>query len=316
MFNHTTVLLHETVDSLQLEPGSIAIDCTAGGGGHLALLLKATGPQGKVYAFDQDIDAIKHLETRFSQEIQDNRLQLIHERFSEIKNRLLSIDPSLLGRVSGIIADLGVSSHQIDTAARGFSFMADGPLDMRMNQSSNLSAATIVNNFEEQDIANILFDLGEERFARKIARNIVARREEAPIKTTAELIKIVEESVHYRTKSKKHVATKTFQALRIAVNSELEEVQQLLNDAWELLKSDGSLGIISFHSLEDRLVKRDFKMKAGKRTNDALAKLPIQSKEIPIEATIVKPFPITASSDEISANPRSRSAKLRVIKKN
>ena len=315
-FNHKTVLLHELVDALMLKPGTIAIDCTAGGGGHTSLLLEHVDPLGKVFACDRDKQAIENMQERFKAEIADNRLTLLHTPFSEFSKH---ISKSIT--IQGICADLGVSSPQLDESQRGFSFMHDGPLDMRMSpESSEPSAADVVANYSAEELETIIRSLGEEPKAKFVANAIVKQRETKPITTTLELANLVAKAIHYKQKSKKHPATKTFQALRIYVNKELDEIKKLLEQAFMRLAPGGRLAIISFHSLEDRIVKDFFKEMAGKKQNQSIPRdLPLTTDQLAtlqnIRARIIKPFPIIPKEEEIESNPRARSAKLRVLEK-
>lgn len=315
-FKHNTVLLEELVDGLNLKPGDKAIDCTAGGGGHTNLMLERVSSLGEVFACDRDLTAIEYLKARFAGELQDGFLTLLHTPFSSFSNHIP--ENSFF---QGIAADLGVSSPQLDESERGFSFMHDGPLDMRMSrESSNISAAEVVATYGASDLEQIIRKLGEEPKAKFVADAIVKQREKSPIKTTRQLAEIVAEAIHYKNRSKKHPATKTFQALRIYVNKELEEIQKLLEISFLRLKKGGRLAVISFHSLEDRIVKDFFKQKSGKGKSQPIPRdLPLTAAQLNsiqnIEARIIKPFPIIPSEEEININPRARSAKLRVLEK-
>lgn len=318
MFEHITVLKQELVDALNLDVGDIAIDCTAGGGGHTEKLLDAVGSSGKVYAFDRDPVALQHLGSRFQRELDSGTLVLCPYAFSKIKE--IAQEHKIDGKISGICADIGVSSPQIDEAERGFSFNKDGPLDMRMDTTQSLDAATVVNSYDETELANIIFKYGEEPKSRFVARAIVNRRESKPFTNTLDLAELVASSIHYKTKSKKHPATKTFQALRIYVNKELDELEELCRDGFEILKPKGRFGIITFHSLEDKFVKQHFNTLAkGKKLPAHLKNAPIPETEInrmkDIKARIIKPFPTAPSKEELELNPRSRSSKLRTIEK-
>ncbi len=317
-FEHITVLEQELVNSLDLKRGDIAVDCTAGGGGHTALLLAAVGPRGRVYAFDRDPTALTHLKNRFSLEIANENLILVNRPFSELT--AVAIQYQLEHRIAGICADIGVSSPQVDLANRGFSFTKDGPLDMRMDQSQELTAAKVVNEFSESELRKLFYELGEEPKAPFVARAIIQHRAEKPIATTFELADLVKAAIHYKKQSKKHPATKVFQALRIFVNGELNELRSLCNDAFSLIKPGGRFGVITFHSLEDRLVKDKFKeLGRGKKIPRHLQRAPLTQDRIDqlkdIRAHIIKPFPIIPTPEEQNFNPRSRSAKLRVIEK-
>lgn len=307
------------MDMVGYESAQLAIDCTAGGGGHLAMALARMPAGGRVLAFDRDEYAIKHLQSRFAKEIGSGRLILVHGAFSTL-DRALELNPDFR-HVDVILADLGVSSPQLDLSERGFSFQHSGPLDMRMNQSEETeTAADIVNHWSEQDICKLLREFGEEPKARFIAQAIVARRNEKPFMDTGDLAQVVAGAIHYREKSRKHPATKTFQALRIQVNHELDELNTLLCSSFQSLKSGGRLAIITFHSLEDKAVKRTFRRLAGDSPkSDMLAKLPFSEAELQeakqSQGRILKPFPASAPKSELESNPRSRSAKLRVIAK-
>lgn len=315
-FKHTSVLLFELVDSLALSPGDIAIDCTAGGGGHTKGLLDQVGKEGKIYAIDQDLVSINNLKSRFSEEIKLSQLSIHHHKFSSID--LLPQEPN---SVSGIVADLGISSMQIDKSERGFSFMHDGPLDMRMSpESDDISARALIATYDQKDLEHIIKTYGEEPKAKFIAEAIVKYREKNEITQTLQLAEIVKNAVRYPTKSKKHPATRTFQALRIYINNEIEEVEMLLEKSFTLLKSGGRMGIISFHSLEDRIVKKFFREKSGKTNQQKIPKdIPLTHAQLQsmINATgqIVRPFPLRPKQQEVAQNPRSRSAKLRVLEK-
>lgn len=317
-FKHLSVLAKELASSLKLEPGGLVIDCTTGGGGHASEMLERVLPEGKLLAFDQDQEAISHLKEKFAKEIKSGHVILENSSFSEISSFANHHD--FTGKVSAIIADLGVSSHQIDTGERGFSFQQEGPLDMRMNQEDNpLTAKEVVNTYSAEDLADILYHYGEERESRRIARAILRAREKKEIETTTELVEVVRKALPYKH-SKKNPATKTFQALRIYVNKELEELKDLLKTSLEILKPGGRLAIITFHSLEDKIVKDTFQELAGKKIlKDLPREIPLTQGDITrynlIKGTIIKPFPVKPSSDEVSLNPRARSAKLRVFEK-
>lgn len=316
-FEHASVLLSELVDSLNIQPGSIAVDCTAGGGGHTAKMLELVGPQGRVLAFDRDSWAVKELQRRFKLELEAGQLELIQAPFSQLEAELNQ--RGLLGRVQALCADIGVSSPQLDQGQRGFSFNKDGPLDMRMDQSQALSAAVVVNTYTAEELLRIFREYGEEPQARPIVRALIKRRESKPFTSTLELADLIASTVHYKERSRKHPATKVFQALRIEVNAELDELQTLLQTLPSVLASQGRAAIISFHSLEDRLIKHAFRKLAEGERGKINRHLPLTAIEVArLESrqfTIVKPFPIVASEDEQAVNPRSRSAKLRVIER-
>lgn len=317
--HHVTVLRLELVKMLNLKPTSWSIDCTAGYGGHLSEIINSTqAAVGRVFAIDRDENAINFLKNKFTAEINNEKLCLIHRPFSELFQIAQEYD--LLGKIDAICADIGVSSPQLDIAERGFSLSKNGPLDMRMDPRQDLTAKEIVNHYDKSEIIHILRIYGEEPKAKFIANAIVDYRKNKTIETTDELSEIVSKNVFYKKASRKHPATKTFQALRIAVNDELGELETLCHEAFEILKPGGRLGIISFHSLEDRIIKNKFKKLAqGDRNSSELRNLPITNEKfndlLNIKASIVKPFPLKPTEEEIENNPRSRSAKLRVLEK-
>lgn len=317
-FHHQTVLLHETVDALGDIAGGLVVDCTLGGGGHTALLLERVGPSGRVIAFDRDKDALENAKRRFAKELASEQLVLVDAPFSELAGVLKA--RGAWGKVRGVIADIGVSSHQIDSDLRGFSFMTDGPLDMRMDPRSGQSAAEFLATEEEFEIAKVIYELGEEHKSRQIARRIVESRKSRPIHTTLDLANLVASLHLWKDRSKKHPATKTFQALRIHVNDELGELRRLVDDGFQSLQCDGILAIISFHSLEDRIIKEKFLEYCGKAKSQQIPRdLPLTSAQVDAminkQGEVVGDFPFMPTADEVSANPRSRSAKLRAIRK-
>ncbi|MBU1045935.1 16S rRNA (cytosine(1402)-N(4))-methyltransferase RsmH [Patescibacteria group bacterium] len=298
---HTPVLTKEIIEWLDPKPGENFIDCTFGEGGHTFALLDAIEPDGKVLAIEADPELYRKFQEEG--EIQNpkskiqNRLILVNDSYINLKN---IIAERSFGPVNGIVMDLGLSSWHFEESGRGFSFREDEPLDMRYNpQTNSLTALEIINSYSEEDIEKILKDYGEERFARIIARKIGEQRKEKPIRTTFDLVEVVWSALPSRYQRKKlHPATKTFQALRIAVNSEIENVKKGLVQAAEVLAKEGRIAVISFHSLEDGEVKRFFK----------------RCQEIHVFEIITKK-PIIPGFEEISVNPRSRSAKLRIAKK-
>jgi len=301
---HASVLLAETVELLAPMPEEVFVDATLGLGGHTKALLE-TEATLRVIGIDQDAAALELAKKRL--EGFGDRVELRQGNFAEIKQFVDSAD--------GILADLGVSSLQFDSETRGFSFRFDAPLDMRMDAGSDdETAAELLERLTQDEIANIIYGYGEERFSRRIARRIVERRDAGnPVRTTKELAEIVERSVPRKPKDKIHPATKTFQALRIAVNRELEVLEGFLKDAIDLLKPNGRLAIISFHSLEDRMVKQAFLKASGK------CQCPPRIPQCQCGATkqveILTKKPITAREEELDLNPRSRSAKLRAVRK-
>ncbi len=304
-FSHIPVLLQETIDSLQIKPDGIYVDATAGGGGHSSEIRNRLGPDGRLICLDQDPDAIRILTERFSS---DTRVTIVHDNFKNIKQVLESLS---LSGVDGILADLGVSSHQLDIAERGFSFHADAPLDMRMSQEGP-TAADLCNTLSAQELKQILYTYGEEKYAPAIANAIVRARQETPITSTLQLSNLVASAVPAKARRAKHPARKTFQALRIAVNGEMDVLDTALNDMFDCLNPDGILSIITFHSLEDRMVKQRF----AKFCEGCICppEFPVcVCGRTPAGALCFK-FR-SASEEELEQNPRSRSAKLRAIQK-
>ncbi len=313
-FQHITVLKDTLVDKLGLTEGGIAVDCTLGGGGHTERLLRKVGATGKVIAIDRDYDAIKLAETKFSQEISNQNLILEHQSFADFDKIISRL--SLMGKVHAVAADLGVSSPQIDTPERGFSFMHDSPLDMRMDQRQQKTAADVVNLESEEHLVHIFSNYGEEPFSKSIARKIVASRSQKPIQTTFELSHIIIGAQKFKERSKKHPATRVFQALRIEVNEEISALERLLYLGFESLRPQGRMGLISFHSLEDRVIKNFMRKKAGiVPISNELRHLPVVFSQKNSLAKIIKPFPLEPLDEETTENPRARSAKLRVLEK-
>lgn len=311
-FKHETVLLHETVDGLDIKPDGVYVDCTLGGAGHAQYLLDQLGPQGHLYAFDQDMTAINNAKLKLADYVEKGQVTFIHQNFRHLKQALeeLGID-----QVDGIYYDLGVSSPQLDVAERGFSYGQEARLDMRMNQEQALSAYEVVNDWPYGDLVHILYRYGEEKFAKRIARAIEERRAQRPIETTTELAEIVKTAIPAATRrTGGHPAKRSFQAIRIAVNDELGAVEDSLEQALTLLKPEGRISVITFHSLEDRLVKQLFKeVSQGPEVPRGLPVLPGQMQA---PFALVNRKPIVASPEELEANNRSRSAKLRILRKN
>ena len=311
-FKHETVLLHETVDGLDIKPDGVYVDCTLGGAGHAQYLLDQLGPQGHLYAFDQDMTAINNAKLKLADYVEKGQVTFIHQNFRHLKQALeeLGID-----QVDGIYYDLGVSSPQLDVAERGFSYGQEARLDMRMNQEQALSAYEVVNDWPFEDLVHILYRYGEEKFAKRIARAIEERRAQQPIETTTELAEIVKTAIPAATRrTGGHPAKRSFQAIRIAVNDELGAVEDSLEQALTLLKPEGRISVITFHSLEDRLVKQLFKeVSQGPEVPRGLPILPGQMQS---PFGLVNRKPIVASPEELEANNRSRSAKLRILRKN
>lgn len=304
-FKHISVLLEESVNSLNIKPDGVYVDCTAGGGGHSAAILSHLGEKGKMVLIDQDPDAIEVLTERFKG---DSRVNIVHNNFSNIDSILTSLG---IDGVDGIVADLGVSSHQLDTAERGFSYHYDAPLDMRMSQKGK-SAADIVNGYSKNELFRIISRYGEEKFSDRVATAIVKARESGEIKTTLELAEIVSSAIPAKFRRNGHPARKTFQAIRIEVNGELEVLKNTLPVMFRKLNEDGVMAIISFHSLEDKIVKDYF------RTLREGCTCP---KDFPVcvcgkkPKAIVKSAGVKASDKELDENNRSRSAKLRTAVK-
>lgn len=303
---HQPVLLEETVSSLVLNPHGIYCDCTMGGGGHLRRMLSILEEDAQVVAIDKD----KQILEECSRAISRTGIRFVHDDFRNLKAILKREN---IPRLDGIMIDLGVSSFQLDNAERGFSFHEDAILDMRMNQEQELTAQDIVNQYPEQELIRIIFDYGEERYARKIARAIVNYRQEKDIDTTLELVDIIKAAVPAAYRREKHPARRTFQALRIAVNSELDALKGVLPQALEVLKPGGRLCIITFHSLEDRMVKKFFQEKA--KGCICPPGMPICICGQKPELQIISRRPITPGEEECIVNPRARSAKLRVAGK-
>lgn len=288
---HTSVLLQECLQYLSPEPAKIYVDGTLGLGGHTAAILSASAPDGRVVAFEWDDNALQHALTRL--EGFEDRLTVVRRNFAELA---IGLDEIGIREIDGLLIDIGVSSLQLDMGKRGFSFQRDEILDMRMDNRGETTAQDILANGSEQELADIFFYYGEERQARPIAAAIVEFREKEEIRTTKQLVRIVAHAVPKRFHPKKiHVATKVFQALRIAVNTELENLARILDDAVRFLKPGANICVISFHSLEDRIVKRKFK------NNELLE--------------VLTGKPVMSSPEEIAMNPRSRSARLRVARK-
>ena len=298
---HATVLLNEAVEALQIKPDGIYVDGTFGRGGHSRLILEKLGPPGKLIALDKDPMAIEE-----AQAIGDTRFQIVHSGFEHLSEILRNLG---IAKVDGVLLDLGVSSPQLDDAQRGFSFRFDAPLDMRMDTSRGETAAQWLATVDEGLLGEVISDYGEERFARKIARALVASRKESPILTTRQLGEIVAQNVHSREPGK-NPATRTFQAIRIYINRELEELESVLPQCMGHLTIGGRMAVISFHSLEDRIVKRFMRNMAQ---GDKLPRnLPIRAAEIPLANLRLVGKAIHPSEQEMKINPRARSAVLRV----
>jgi 16S rRNA (cytosine1402-N4)-methyltransferase len=298
----------EALQQLAIKKDGVYLDCTFGRGGHSQGILDLLGSSGRLLAFDRDLDAI---DSDYAQAmLKDERFKLKHSCFSELENIVVS--EGLAGKIDGILVDLGVSSPQLDNPERGFSFLRDGPLDMRMDGNAGFSAEQWLAGVEEKELVKVLFEYGEERFARRIAHAIVEKRAKSPITTTRQLAELIEDVVPVREKHK-HPATRSFQAIRIEINRELDELKDVLQQSARVLKPGGRLVVISFHSLEDRIVKRFIRDESGAKYNPG--KLPI--KEVDIAKGILKKIgkALKAGKSEISQNPRARSAVMRVAER-
>lgn len=305
-FSHVSVMLEESISGLNIKPDGIYVDGTAGGAGHSCEIAKHLNENGLLIALDRDPDAVIAASERLS--VYKNA-KVIRSNYSQLREVLDSLG---IDKVDGVLMDLGVSSHQLDTGSRGFSYHVDAPLDMRMSQDG-MSAADVVNSYSEKELAKIIFEFGEEKFSRQIAANIVKARELSPVKTTLELAEIIKNSVPQKVRRDKNPCKKTFQAIRIAVNGELEHLSKGIDDAFYSLKSGGRLAVITFHSLEDRLVKQRF---AGWcRGCTCPPDFPQCICGNKPQGKLVNRKPIEAEKEELEKNNRSRSAKLRIIER-
>ena len=308
-FSHVSVLLRECIEHLNIKPDGIYVDCTAGGGGHSLEIVKRLTDGGRLIAIDRDEDALRAAGARLADYA--DRVTFVHSNYAALQSVLADLG---ISQVDGVLADLGVSSYQLDTAERGFSYMQDAPLDMRMDREQPLRAYDVVNTYSEEELRRILFDYGEEKFARNIAANIVKKRNERPIETTLELAELVKSSMPKAAREGgHHPAKRTFQAIRIEVNSELSSIPPALDAAVHALRPEGRIAVITFHSLEDRLVKQKFAALASGCTCPREFPVCVCGKK-PVVRIITKK-PVTAGDDELEVNPRSRSAKLRVAEK-
>ncbi len=304
-FKHYTVMKNEAVDALECSSGKIYVDCTLGGGGHSGLILERIQPEGRLIAFDIDQDAIDSA----SERLKDYKnLTIVKNSYTTIKQTLATLGISKIS--GGVLFDLGASYHQFNKAERGFSFSKEAPLDMRFNRDAEFSAYDVVNTYSEADLVRIFSEYGEERFSKRIAKKIVEERKALKIATTTELANLIVNCTP-RVKSSIHPATRVFQAIRIEVNQELTNVKNTLNDVLDLLEVGAIISVISFHSLEDRLVKNLFRYHSQKchcEPNQMICKCP------PPRLELVNRKPIIASEEEIKENPPSRSAKLRIAR--
>ncbi|MFR5601928.1 MAG: 16S rRNA (cytosine(1402)-N(4))-methyltransferase RsmH [Lachnospiraceae bacterium] len=309
MFEHKSVLLNETVDSLNIKPDGIYVDGTLGGGGHASLVCERLGDQGRLIGIDQDADAIEAASKRLA--VFGEKVTIVRSNYEQITEVLRNLK---ISKVDGIYLDLGVSSYQLDTAERGFTYREDAPLDMRMDQRNSKTAADIVNTYSEFDLYRIIRDYGEEKFAKNIAKHVVAARQEAPIETTGQLIEIIKAAIPAKVRAVGgHPAKKTFQAIRIELNHELEVLENSIDTMIDLLNPGGRLSIITFHSLEDRIVKLKF------RDNEHPCTCP---PDFPVcvcgkvsKGKNITRKPIIPTQEEITENKRSKSSKLRVFER-
>lgn len=308
-FKHISVMKEECLVGLNLQSGGIYFDGTLGGGGHSYEILKRTSPNGKLIATDLDRDAIQAASQKLSEF--DGRFTIVNDNFKNFKQVIQDLE---IDAVDGVLLDLGVSSFQLDARERGFSYLAsDVRLDMRMNQSQKLSAYEVVNEYDEKELKRILFEYGEERFTNKIVAEIIAQRKKAPIETTGQLVNIIEKSIPAKFKTDGHPAKRTFQAIRIEVNGELDGLYETVLDMARSLKKGGRIAILTFHSLEDRIVKQAFKYLECDCICDK--SLPVCVCDKKQEIKILTTKPITATVEELNYNPRAKSAKLRIAEK-
>lgn len=305
---HYSVLLKEAILGLDIKENGLYVDCTLGYAGHSSEILKRI-KTGKLFAFDTDSEAITYSEEKLSKI--NSHYEIIHSNFVNLKEELAKRN---IFQVDGILFDLGVSSPQIDNPKRGFSFMNDGPLDMRMNKSAEKSAHDIVNNYSKDELAKIFFTYGEEKMSNIIAKKIVDERKIKEITTTKELVDVILKSVGAKYFNKEHPERKIFQAIRIEVNDELKVLESALNDAIELLNEKGRIVVITFHSLEDRIVKLIFKKNS--EVNELVKGLPTIPKEYQPKIKLINKKPLLPSDKEIKENSRSKSAKLRIVERN
>lgn len=310
-FKHETVLLKETIDSLNVKADGIYVDCTLGGAGHSEYLLNQLNEAGHLYAFDQDVVAIQNAKERLKYYIDKNMVTFVQSNFSNLNEKLTELGVT---GVDGVVYDLGVSSPQLDVADRGFSYHNEGPLDMRMDNNNELTAESVVNTYKYQELVKIFYRFGEEKFSKQIARKIEEERAKKPIQTTIELAEIIKSAIPQKARRKGgHPAKRVFQAIRIEVNQELEVIDSSLEQAIELLNLSGRISVITFHSLEDRLVKNVFKEYST--VGDLPPGIPVIPDEMQPNLKLITKKPIVPSAIEIEENRRSRSAKLRVIEK-
>ena len=306
-FKHKSVLLQECVEGLNIKENGIYVDGTLGGAGHSSEILKKLSSKGKLIGIDRDEEALKAASQRLKEY---ENVVYLHGNHDDIKELLKSIQ---IDKVDGILLDLGVSSYQLDERARGFSYMGEATLDMRMDKNQELTAKDVVNNYTEEKLSRIIEEYGEERFAKNIARNIVKDRQISPIETTMQLVDIIRKSIPISKQKDGHPAKRTFQAIRIEVNNEIEPLKETIRNCIECLKPEGRLCVITFHSLEDRAVKQAYSEAEGKCT--CPKDLPYCVCGYHSEGKIINKKPIVASKEEQEENSRSKSAKLRIFEK-
>ena len=306
-FKHIPVLLNECIENLAIKPDGIYVDGTLGGAGHSFYIAKSLSSKGKLIGIDKDQDAIDVAKQKLAE---FKNIEYVKDNHDNIKKILQNLG---IEKVDGILLDLGVSSYQLDEATRGFSYMSDSKLDMRMDKSQKLTAEYVVNNYKEEDLARIIFEYGEEKFSRRIAKNICEYRKNKMIETTTELVEIIEKSIPGSNKTKGHPAKRTFQAIRIEVNNEIKPLYNTIVDSIDCLKPKGRLCVITFHSLEDRAVKNAFVNCEGRCT--CPKDLPYCVCEKQEKGKIITKKPILPTREEMEQNTRSKSAKLRVFEK-
>ena len=307
-FKHISVLLNECIEGLNIKEDGIYVDGTLGGAGHSSEIIKNLCERGRLIGIDQDKDALKAAKEKLKDY---NNVTFVHSNFYNIENILHDLN---IAGVDGILMDLGVSSYQLDNGERGFSYIQDAPLDMRMNRENSLSAYEVINSYSEEDLFRIIKDYGEEKFAKRIANFIINKRKEKNIESTLELVDVIKAAIPAKARREgPHPAKRTFQAIRIEVNKELEIIEKTIRDGVERLNVGGRMAIITFHSLEDRIVKTVYKNLANPCTCPSSFPVCVCNKK-PIVKIITRK-PIEASKEELDYNPRSRSAKLRIIEK-
>jgi 16S rRNA (cytosine1402-N4)-methyltransferase len=309
MFEHTTVLLEEAVDGLNIKPDGVYVDCTLGGAGHSSRILSKLGNNGHLFAFDQDEIAIANAKETLSDYLE--KITIIKSNFLYLREELENLG---IHKVDGILYDLGVSSPQLDTPERGFSYHHDAPLDMRMDSDADISAYDVINHWSYEDLVRIFFRYGEEKFSKQIARKIEAARDVLPIKTTGELVELIKEAIPAPARRKGgHPAKRVFQAIRIAVNDELAVFEKSLTQAIDLLNQGGRISVITFHSLEDRICKAT--LKKASEIPSLPRGLPIIPEEYKPILKLISRKPVVPSEEELENNNRARSAKLRIAEK-